>query len=125
VPLVLIGNKSDLNGQRKISYEAGSKLAQEWREKGSQASFIETSALTGEVNKKLIFEILKFNLIICNLFIFKKKVEDVFMTLLNLVDKPTGNNINSNNNTINNQATVKQPSDRPSGGDRNKNCTVS
>jgi hypothetical protein len=49
VPLVLIGNKSDLNAQRKISYDAGSKLAQEWREKGSPASFIETSALTGEV----------------------------------------------------------------------------
>lgn len=103
VPLVLIGNKSDLNAQRKISYDAGFKLAQEWREKGSQASFIETSALTGE------------------------KVEDVFMTLLNLVDRPTGSsNNNSNNNTNHNQANTKHAGDRPAGGEKNnKNCTVS
>ena len=63
MPLVLIGNKSDLNAQRKISYDAGSKLAQEWRDKGSQASFIETSALTGEVTvtffQLIIFEIFR------------------------------------------------------------------
>lgn len=91
VPLVLIGNKSDLNAQRKISYDAGLQLAQEM---GSQAMFLETSALTGE------------------------KVEDVFVTLLNLVDRPSvptgqGNNQKSSNST-----------DRNATGDK-KNCIVS
>lgn len=56
IPIVLIGNKTDLNEQRRITYEAGKDLVQQWKDAGSQATFMETSALTGEV------KIIPFNL---------------------------------------------------------------
>ena len=43
VPIILLGNKSDLNSTREVSTEEGEKLAQE---KGY--NFLETSALTNE-----------------------------------------------------------------------------
>ena len=46
---MLAGNKSDLNADRKITYEDGKALVSEWKTNGSYASFVETSALTGEV----------------------------------------------------------------------------
>ena len=45
VPIVVIGNKSDLSNQRVISYEDGKKLADKW-----QAEFLETSAKVGDVS---------------------------------------------------------------------------
>ena len=50
IPIVLIGNKTDLNNQRRIAAESGRELVQQWKDAGSQAAFMETSALTGEVN---------------------------------------------------------------------------
>ena len=49
MPLILIGNKSDLIKHRAVQYEEGKRLVEDWRSKGHQASFIETSALTGDV----------------------------------------------------------------------------
>lgn len=58
IPIVLIGNKTDLNEQRRITYEAGMGLVQQWKDAGSQAAFMETSALTGEVKLTyLIFSV--------------------------------------------------------------------
>ena len=49
LPIVIVGNKSDLNEQRVVSYEEGVSLVSELSEKGiSKISYIETSALTGE-----------------------------------------------------------------------------
>ena len=49
IPIVIVGNKSDLKDQRAVSYEEGVSLANELSEKGtSKISYIETSALTGE-----------------------------------------------------------------------------
>jgi len=63
----LIGNKTDLNDRRKVTYEEGCAMVNEWRSTGSTASFIETSARTGE------------------------RVEEVFITLLNSIDSRTNN----------------------------------
>lgn len=88
VPIVLIGNKSDLNGQRCVEYEAGKELVAEWIRSGSPASFIETSALTGD------------------------KVEDVFVTLLNLVDKPANNQQHNQSSTQQQPERTQRPNDR-------------
>lgn len=53
---MLIGNKTDLNEQRSVSFQDGFNLAEEWKRTGTMASFIETSAKTGEVKKN------KFNI---------------------------------------------------------------
>jgi GTPase SAR1 family protein len=42
IEAVLVGNKIDLEGDRKVSYEEGDQLASEL-----QVPFVETSALTG------------------------------------------------------------------------------
>lgn len=46
----MIGNKTDLNDQRCVTYEDGLSLAEEWRNSGTIVTFIETSAKTGEVS---------------------------------------------------------------------------
>lgn len=59
VPLVLVGNKCDLEHDRKITQEQGRSLAQQWN-----CSFVEASA-KGNINVEEIFnsavrEILKY-----------------------------------------------------------------
>lgn len=44
VPIVLVGNKTDLHLERKISTEEGKRLAEKWN-----AAFVETSAKRNEV----------------------------------------------------------------------------
>ncbi len=49
IPIVIVGNKTDLKEERVISYQEGVELATRLSEKGvSKISYIETSALTGE-----------------------------------------------------------------------------
>lgn len=69
VPIVVIGNKSDLSNQRVISYEDGKKLADKW-----QAEFLETSAKVGD------------------------RVNDIFITLINLINKSKSKNFNTDMN---------------------------
>ncbi|KAF9585817.1 Ras- protein Rap-1b, partial [Lunasporangiospora selenospora] len=42
VPIVLVGNKCDLEEERRVSYEMGERLAESW----ASAKFFETSART-------------------------------------------------------------------------------
>ena len=63
-----------------MPYESGLELVNEWKNNGSIASFIETSARTGE------------------------KVEEVFTTLLSSID-----NRNRNQQAVQQENTVKQP----------------
>ena len=39
--MILVGNKSDLKKERKVSFDVAKKLAESWR-----AEYIETSAIT-------------------------------------------------------------------------------
>ena len=61
IPIVIIGNKSDLTEQRLISTEEGEELAKTFSDKGS--SYIETSALTGN-NVKDAFELIAYHYIV-------------------------------------------------------------
>ena len=69
IPIVIIGNKSDLTEQRLISTEEGEELAKSLSETGS--SYIETSALTGN-NVKDAFELIAYHYIVKS----KKKEKD-------------------------------------------------
>ena len=49
LPMVVVGNKTDLHREREITYEEGKRLADEWG-----ALFLETSAKRNEVSSILI-----------------------------------------------------------------------
>lgn len=51
VPVVLVGNKTDLHMERMISYEEGKKLAEDWN-----AIFLETSAKQTAVSNLVVFK---------------------------------------------------------------------
>ena len=97
IHVILIGNKTDLNEKRRVSYESGLELVNEWKNNGSIASFIETSARTGE------------------------KVEEVFTTLLSSIDN---RNRNQPNVQQENTAT-KQPQSNNSNNSNKKDCIIS
>ena len=55
IKIILVGNKSDLEKERKISYEEGEKL----KNKHKLDYFIETSAKTGNNAKNVLIEAAK------------------------------------------------------------------
>ncbi len=66
LPIVIIGNKSDLTEQRQVDYQSGIKLVTELSKKGeSKISYIETSALTGE-NVEDAFSLISYHYIMKN-----------------------------------------------------------
>ena len=60
MPIVLVGNKSDLSSERKVELTEGEELAREW-----SIPFIETSAATGD------------------------RVKDIFIKCLHVIDPDT------------------------------------
>jgi Ras family protein len=54
IPIVLVGNKTDLHMQRVISTEMGKKLASDWK-----ASFVECSAKQNEGVEEIFQKILQ------------------------------------------------------------------
>uniref|UniRef100_A0A1B6EJU7 GTP-binding protein Rheb n=1 Tax=Cuerna arida TaxID=1464854 RepID=A0A1B6EJU7_9HEMI len=70
VPIVLVGNKTDLHMERMISSDEGRKLAESWK-----AAFIEASAKQNEV---------------CSPF-RSSSVADIFHTMLLEIEKANGN----------------------------------
>lgn len=63
VPIVLVGNKKDLQGERKITYEYGKKMADSWK-----AMFLEASAKSND------------------------SVTDIFTTVLTQIEKADASN---------------------------------
>ncbi|TFF90533.1 MAG: GTP-binding protein [Promethearchaeota archaeon] len=64
LPIVLVGNKTDLKEKREVKYEEGVSLVAELAEKGvSKISYIETSALTGE-NINDAFSLISYHYIV-------------------------------------------------------------
>lgn len=71
VPVVLVGNKTDLHQERAVPTEEGKKLADSWK-----AHFLETSAKQNE------------------------SVSDIFSLLLSQIEKDNGNTTEKNSCTI-------------------------
>lgn len=57
VPLILIGNKCDLEREREVSFEKGQKLSNQWNE--FYCNFFETSAKDNINLEKAIFEMIR------------------------------------------------------------------
>jgi Ras-related protein Rap-1A/Ras-related protein Rap-1B len=55
VPIVLVGNKSDLNDQRVITTEQGKELARKWND----CVFLESSAKTKVNVEQIFFELIR------------------------------------------------------------------
>lgn len=49
LPIVLVGNKTDLHMQRVVTHEMGKKLASEWN-----VTFVESSAKQSEVSTRVV-----------------------------------------------------------------------
>ncbi|KAH8369208.1 hypothetical protein KR009_004316 [Drosophila setifemur] len=83
VPVVLVGNKTDLHQERTVSTEEGKKLAESWR-----AAFLETSAKQNEASpSSFIFGCITNTMI----SVHPQSVGDIFHQLLILIENENGN----------------------------------
>lgn len=85
VPIVLVGNKTDLYVDRMVTTEQGKRLADSWH-----AAFLETSAKQNEVLMKKKFD-LPYLYIFQYFIILFQAVADIFHTLLLEIEKADGN----------------------------------
>lgn len=54
VPIVLVGNKTDLHQERAVTFDEGKKLAETWK-----ATFLETSAKQNESVDDIFLQLLQ------------------------------------------------------------------
>jgi len=81
IPIILIGNKTDLKDQRIISYDDGVKFVNDFSQKANfKISYIETSALTGE-NVEDAFTLIAYH------YIAKSKEEEEEIVKQDLLDE--------------------------------------
>ncbi|MHA1930976.1 MAG: Rab family GTPase [Promethearchaeota archaeon] len=81
IPIIIIGNKTDLRDKREVSYEDGVRLVNELLNKPNIAiSYIETSALTGE-NVEDAFTLIAYH------YISKSKEEEEEIVKQDLVNE--------------------------------------
>ena len=85
ISIILVGNKTDLNEKREVSYEEGLKKSQELR-----VDFLETSAKTSS-NIESLFELVSNNVVEK---ILKKQIENDLL-VDDLVIKDSGIKINN------------------------------
>ncbi|KAH8341146.1 hypothetical protein KR074_002360 [Drosophila pseudoananassae] len=81
VPVVLVGNKTDLHQERTVSTEEGKKLAESWR-----AAFLETSAKQNEASYIFFVSLNRFTTLL-----YSQSVGDIFHQLLILIENENGN----------------------------------
>jgi small GTP-binding protein len=85
LPIVIVGNKSDLEDQRKIEYPEGVKLANDLSQKGvSHISYIETSALTG-VNVEDAFSLISYHYMMKSKELEEGRLQDELLEELNSI----------------------------------------
>ncbi|MFX1329526.1 MAG: Rab family GTPase [Promethearchaeota archaeon] len=81
IPMIIVGNKSDLKDQRVIKYEEGVELVNKLSEKTKgKVSYIETSALSGE-NVEDAFTLIAYH------YISKSKEDEEAKVKLDLLDE--------------------------------------
>jgi len=84
IPVVVVGNKSDLNEDRLISYQEGVSLANKLK-----ASYIETSAKTGE-NVEDAFSLISYHYIMKSQLEEEKLVKEDLISEINQIIKSKG-----------------------------------
>ncbi len=84
IPVVVVGNKTDLNEDRQISYQEGVSLANKLK-----ASYIETSAKTGE-NVEDAFSLISYHYIIKSQLEEEDIVKEDLISEINLIIKSKG-----------------------------------
>lgn len=84
VPVVLVGNKTDLHQERAVSTEEGKRIAESWK-----AIFLECSAKQNEVCF-IIFSMQKLP-VYSHYFSFIQSVAEIFHSLIMLIEKENGN----------------------------------
>ncbi|MFW9936166.1 MAG: Rab family GTPase [Candidatus Thorarchaeota archaeon] len=86
IPIVLVGNKSDLIKERRVEYQDGTKLVNEFNEEFSSKdfSYIETSALTGE-NVEDAFSLIAYHYIVKTKEIEEERLKKDLMKIINSI----------------------------------------
>ncbi|UCD01116.1 MAG: GTP-binding protein [Promethearchaeota archaeon] len=87
IPIVIVGNKTDLTEDRKVFYQEGAKLANNLSEREKiQISYIETSALNGN-NVEDAFNLISYHYIMKSKEIEDERRSEVLLDIINSILK--------------------------------------
>ncbi|TFG02814.1 MAG: GTP-binding protein [Promethearchaeota archaeon] len=91
IPILVVGNKTDLTQKRVISYENGAKLVNHFSEKHfeQEISYIETSALTGD-NVQDAFSLIAYHFIMRSKEMEEERLRHDLMNVINSILEEKG-----------------------------------
>ncbi|MBY8979712.1 MAG: GTP-binding protein [Candidatus Lokiarchaeota archaeon] len=91
IPIVIVGNKTDLADQRSVEYKEGIELVEELTKENVESyfSYIETSALTGE-NIEDAFSLIAYHYIMKSKEREEKRLKESLMDQINSILKKRG-----------------------------------